>query len=90
MKSDLESSNHKRVTQSTIKIIQEPSFSECVNTLSCSLPGLDPNDNDNRLKLIAMWQTCISAQLATPSKHHFKQTFYENSQEFPSFPTTLH
>ena len=44
----------KRVTHSTIKVLHQPTSSECVTTFSCSLPRACPNENKCKLQKFAM------------------------------------
>ena len=46
--------SQKRVTHSTIKILHQPTSSECVTTFPCSLPRAFPNDNEGKLQNFAM------------------------------------
>ena len=46
--------SQKRVTHSTIKVLHQPTSSECVNTFHCSLPRACPNDNEGMLQKFAM------------------------------------
>ena len=42
--------SQKRVTHSTIKVLHQPTSSECVTTFPCSLPRACPNDNKGKLQ----------------------------------------
>ena len=46
--------SQKRVTHSTIKVLHQPTSSECVSTFPCSLPRAYPNDNKGKLQKFAM------------------------------------
>ena len=46
--------SQKRVTHSTIKVLHQPTSSECVTTFPCSLPRACPNDNEGKLQKFAM------------------------------------
>ena len=46
--------SQKRVTHSTIKVLHQPTSSECVTTFPCSLPSACPNDNKGKLQKFAM------------------------------------
>ena len=46
--------SQKRVTHSTIKVLHQPTSSECVTTFPCSLPSACPNDNEGKLQKVAM------------------------------------
>ena len=46
--------SQKRVTHSTIKVLHQPTSSECVTTFPCSLPRAYPNDNKGKLQKFAM------------------------------------
>ena len=49
--------SQKRVTHSTIKVLHQPTSSECVTTFPCSLPRACPNDNGGKLQKRAMDST---------------------------------
>ena len=49
--------SQKRVTHSTIKVLHQPTSSECVTTFPCSLPRACPNDNEGKLQQFAMVST---------------------------------
>ena len=49
--------NQKRVTHSTIKVLHQPTSSECVTTFPCSLPRACPNDIEGKLQKFAMTET---------------------------------
>ena len=49
--------SQKRVTHSTIKVLHQPTSSECVTTFSCSLPRACPNYNEGKLQKFAMLKT---------------------------------
>ena len=50
--------SQKRVTHSTIKVLHQPTSSECVPTFPCSLPRACPNDNKGQLQKFAItWTT---------------------------------
>ena len=49
--------SQKRVTHSTIKVLHQPTSSECVTPFPCSLPRARPNDNVGKLQKFAMAQT---------------------------------
>ena len=42
--------SQKRVTHSTIKVLHQPTSSECVTTFPCSLPRACPNDIEGKLQ----------------------------------------
>ena len=42
----------KRVTHSTIKVLHQPTSSECVTTFPCSLPRVCPNDNECKAAIV--------------------------------------
>ena len=46
--------SQKRVTHSTIKVLHQPTSSECVTTFPCSLPRARPNDKEGKLQKFAM------------------------------------
>ena len=46
--------SQKRVTHSTIKVLHQPTSSECVTTFPCSLPTACPN-NKGKLQKFAMY-----------------------------------
>ena len=46
--------SQKRVTHSTIKVLHQPTSSECVTTFPCSLPRSCPNDIKGKLQKFAM------------------------------------
>ena len=48
--------SQKRVTHSTIKVLHQPTSSECVTIFPCSLPRAFPNDNEGKLQKFAMLQ----------------------------------
>ena len=54
MKSYSGINSQKRVTHSTIKVLHQPTSSECVTTFPCSLPRACPNDNEGKLQKFAM------------------------------------
>ena len=47
-------SQKKRVKHSTIKVLQQPTSSECVTTFPCSLPRACLNDNKVKLQKFVM------------------------------------
>ena len=49
-----ELNSQKRVTHSTIKVLHQPTSSECVTTFPCSLPRAYPNDIEGKLQKFAM------------------------------------
>ena len=44
----------KTVTNSTLKVLHQPTSSECVTTFPCSLPRACPNDNEDKLQKFVM------------------------------------
>ena len=46
--------SQQRVTHSTIKVLHQPTSSECVTTFPCSLPRACPNDIEGKLQKFAM------------------------------------
>ena len=46
--------SQKKVTHSTIKVLHQPTSSECVTTFPCSLPRAWPNNNEGKLLKFAM------------------------------------
>ena len=42
--------SQKRVTHSTIRVLHQPTSSECVTNFPCSLPRACPNDNECKLQ----------------------------------------
>ena len=42
--------SQKRVTHSTIKVLHQPTSSECVTPFPCRLPRACPNDNIGKLQ----------------------------------------
>ena len=46
--------NQKRVTHSTIKVLHQPTSSECITTFPCSLPRGCPNEKKGKLQKFAM------------------------------------
>ena len=55
--------SQKKVTYSTIKVLHQPTSSECVTTFPCSLPRACPNDNECKLQKFAMLSTTFDAEL---------------------------
>ena len=49
--------SQKRFTHSTIKVLPQPTSSECVTTFPCSLPRACPNDIEGKLQKFAMTET---------------------------------
>ena len=48
--------SQKMLTHSTIKVLLQPTFSECVSTFPCSLPRACQNENQGKLHQFAMPQ----------------------------------
>ena len=56
--------SQKRVTHSTIKVLHQPTSSDCVTTFPCRLPRACPNDNKGKLQKLAMVGTSLILSLA--------------------------
>ena len=51
--------SQNRVTHSTIKVLHQPTSSECVTIFPCSLPRACPNENEGKLQQFAMVKPCL-------------------------------
>ena len=73
--------SQKRVTHSTIKVLHQPTSSECVTTFPCSLPRACPNDNEGKLQKFAMGQTASPAQLAGEQRRRLRGEELQATQD---------
>ena len=68
--------SQKRFTHSTIKVLHQPTSSECVTTFPRSLPRACPNDNEGKLQKGAMILSCAGITPSTAIQNIFPKCKY--------------